>query len=78
MAMSHNWCYDLADDHHFSQACPERKRRNPESLLVWLCDECATGLEAEGEVCFASTDALCDIRCRHCGAPVTNTERTRR
>ena len=21
--MQHNWCYDLTDDHRFSEACPE-------------------------------------------------------
>lgn len=68
--MTHCWCYDLTADHRFSV--------DPESLLVWLCADCAAGLEAEGLVQFASADALCDVPCWQCGAPVEQTERTRR
>jgi hypothetical protein len=77
-AGSQGWYYDLTDDHHLSQ--------DPESLLVWLCDECAERLEDEGSVQFAGTDALrstapkavCDLLCWHCDHTVAHTERTRR
>jgi hypothetical protein len=68
--MTHAWYYDLTEDHRHSG--------DPESLLVWLCDDCAAKLEAEGLVRFAGTDALCDVPCWQCGAPVEHMERTRR
>ena len=37
--MAHNWYYDLTEDHRHSG--------DPESLLVWLCDDCADCLAAE-------------------------------
>ena len=67
--MPHNWYYDLTDDRRFSE--------DAESLLVWLCDECAARLEGEYEVQFASTDALCDVPCWQCDIPVEHTERTK-
>jgi hypothetical protein len=67
-AMTHAWYYDLTDDHRLSQ--------DPESLLIWLCDDCASRLAAEAQ--FAGTDALCDAACWQCGKPIEFTERTRR
>ena len=67
---AHSWYYDLTPGHSLSE--------DPESLLVWLCPDCATRLEAERPVSFASTDTLCDIRCWDCGVPVRDTERKRR
>lgn len=62
--MPHRWYYDLTDDHHHSE--------DPESLLVWLCDECAARLTRKEEVQFAGTDALCDVPCWQCSTPVEN------
>ena len=62
----HQWYYDLTADHRHSG--------DPESLPVWLCDECAGRLAAE--VQFAGSDGLCDVVCWYCGAPVPQTERT--
>jgi hypothetical protein len=67
--MRHNWYYDLTDDHRFSG--------DAESLLVWLCDECATQLEADALVQFASTDALCGVPCWICARHVEPKERKR-
>ena len=64
--MDHNWFYDLTDDHQLSQASPERRRRNPESLLVWLCDRCAK--ELDEKVQFAGADSGYDGLCWCCGA----------
>jgi hypothetical protein len=64
--MTHKWYYDLTEDHRHS--------RDPESLLVWLCDDCANRLAAE--VQFASSDGFCDTPCWKCGKPVEYTERT--
>jgi hypothetical protein len=73
--------YDLTEDHRYSGACPERSRRNPESLLVWLCDDCANRLVAE--VQFAGTDGgdeyiAWDVACWQCGKAIETTERTKR
>jgi hypothetical protein len=56
--MDHNWYYDLTDDHELSQ--------DPESLLVWLCDQCAK--ELDEKVQFAGTDSHYDGPCWQCGA----------
>ena len=66
--MRHKWYYDLTHDHRFSE--------DSESLLVWLCDDCAIQLEADALVQIASTDALCDVPCWICARPVVPTERT--
>ncbi len=68
--MEHKWYHDLSDDHRFSG--------DAESLLVWLCNNCAAQLEADALVQFASTDALCDVPCWLCARPVETTERKRR
>lgn len=62
----HSWYYDLSADHSLSQ--------DPESLLVWLCEDCASRLA--GDVQFAGTDALHDGLCWQCGDPVEHMERT--
>ena len=53
---SHNWYYDLTDDHQLSQ--------DRESLLVWLCDECAEKLD--DSIQLAGTDRLHDGPCWSC------------
>ena len=62
----HKWYYDLTDDHRHSG--------DPESLLVWLCDDCANRLAAE--VQLAGTDGFCDVACWQCGIPLEQAERT--
>ena len=76
--MTHQWYRDLADDHRYSDAHPERSRRDPESLLVWLCDDCANRL---AEVQFAGTDAVdeyiaCDVPCWQRHKLIEHVERT--
>jgi hypothetical protein len=68
--MTHCWYCDLTPDRRFS--------RDPESLLVWLCADWASRLEAQGLVQFAGADGLCDVPCWQYGAPVADTERKRR
>lgn len=51
------WYYDLTDDHRLSQ--------DAESLLVWLCAECAASLS--DQVQPAGTDCLHDGSCWQCG-----------
>ena len=65
IATGHRWYYDLTAGHSLSE--------DPESLLVWLCDDCAARLA--GKLQFAGTDALCDIPCWQCHNPVQHTER---
>ena len=62
----HSWYYDLTPDHSLSE--------DPESLLVWLCEDCASRLA--GDVQFAGTDHLHDGLCWQCGDPVEHIERT--
>ncbi len=57
--MNRNWYYDLTEDH-----CHSHDR---ESLLVWLCDDCAAELEATDEVQFAGSDEMDDAPCWRCG-----------
>ena len=71
--MTHTWYYDLTED--------RRHSGDPESLLVWLCDDCANRLAAE--VQFAGTDGgdehiACDVACWQCDKPIESMERTRR
>jgi hypothetical protein len=63
---AHSWYYDLTPDHSLSE--------DPETLLVWLCADCAAGLA--GDVQFAGTDALHDGPCWQCGDPIETMERT--
>jgi hypothetical protein len=77
--MTHHWYYDLTEDHHHSGARPERSRRNQESLLVWLCDDCASRLATE--VQFADSDSgdeyiAGDVPCWPCHKPIQHVERT--
>ena len=58
--MHRNWYYDLAEDHRHSG--------DAESLLVWLCDDCAAELEAKDEIQFAGSDEMDDAPCWQCGA----------
>jgi len=59
--MKHKWYYDLTDDHRHSG--------DAESLLVWLCEDCAQALTARNEVQVAGTDSFNDGPCWRCGAP---------
>ena len=59
------WYYDLSPDHALSE--------DPESLLVWLCPDCASTLA--GDVQFAGTDDLHDGPCWQCGEPIPQIER---
>ena len=68
------WYYDLTEDHRHSGACPERSRRNDESLLTWLCDDCAAWLLSRQAVQFASTDGFNDGPCWRCGKPQEDDE----
>ena len=68
MPMSHNWYYDLTEDHRLSG--------DPESRMIWLCDECAAKLA--GKVQFAKTGTLRGVSCWGCDKPVEHTERTNR
>ncbi|MFC2036989.1 hypothetical protein ACFLYD_03320 [Chloroflexota bacterium] len=68
--MTHQWYYDLTEDHCYSGGV--------ESLLVWLCDDCANRL---AEVQFAGTDAVdeyiaCDVPCWQCHKLIDHVERT--
>ena len=58
------WYYDLTEDHRHSG--------DPESLLVWLCDNCADCLAAE--VQSAGTDGFNDSPCWRCGSPQEDDE----
>ena len=58
--MNRKWYYDLTEDHRHSE--------DAESLLVWLCDDCAVELEAKGEIQFAGSDEMDDAPCWRCGA----------
>jgi len=64
--MTHKWYYDLTPDHRYSE--------DPESLLVWLCEDCSTRLETADVVQLAGTDSLCDVPCWLCGQPVAHTQ----
>ena len=66
--MTHAWYYDLTEDHRYSG--------DPESLLVWLCDDCANRLAAEVQV--AGSDGFCDVACWQGDNPIESTERIRR
>ena len=65
--MPHKWYYDLTDDHRHSG--------DAESLLVWLCDDCANRLAAEVQP--AGTDGFCDAPCWQCDELVERAEEDR-
>ena len=67
--MTHHWYYDFTEDHRHSG--------DQESLLVWLCDDCANCLATE--VQFAGTDDVdeyiaYDGPCWRCGRPQEDDE----
>jgi ABC-type ATPase with predicted acetyltransferase domain len=71
--MSHRWNCALTEDHGYSA--------DRESLLVWLCDDCANHLEAELQL----TDSngvdeyiACDVACCQCDKPIETMERIQR
>ena len=64
--MPHNWFYDLTEDHRHSG--------DDESLLVWLCDDCAAWLLSRQAVQVAGTDGFNDGPCWRCGRPQENDE----
>jgi hypothetical protein len=53
------WYYDLTEDHRHSG--------DPESLLVWLCDDCAAWLLSRQAMQFAGADGFNDSPCWRCG-----------